>query len=171
MHISSSYAKILGEKLFRTWEIPRSGSKAKDGGKERERDWTMVITMAKLRMAHASMHVARKPPGPKSWFSPVFSSFHGQRSVTAAWATRSPWSILFCFSSKKFIFIAKIYQYYSYVSNLKFFCASLFKVHTDKFKLIFTSLNSSVKGLDRTCWVVQLCKHESCWKFANIVLK
>ena len=24
-HISSSYAKILGEKLFRTWEIPRSG--------------------------------------------------------------------------------------------------------------------------------------------------
>ena len=32
MHISSSYAKILGEKLFRTWEIPRSGSKAEDGG-------------------------------------------------------------------------------------------------------------------------------------------
>ena len=31
MHISSSYAKILGEKLFRTWEIPRSGSKAKNG--------------------------------------------------------------------------------------------------------------------------------------------
>ena len=25
----------------------------------------MVITMAKLRMAHASMHGARKPPGPK----------------------------------------------------------------------------------------------------------
>ena len=41
MHISSSYAKILGEKLFRTWEFPRSGSKAKDGGKkrgERERE-------------------------------------------------------------------------------------------------------------------------------------
>ena len=41
MHISSSYAKILGEKLFRTWEIPRSGSKAKDGEKrkrERERE-------------------------------------------------------------------------------------------------------------------------------------
>ena len=30
-HISSSYAKILGEKLFHTWEIPRSGSKAEDG--------------------------------------------------------------------------------------------------------------------------------------------
>ena len=33
LHISSSYDKILGEKLFRTWEIPRSGSKAEDGGK------------------------------------------------------------------------------------------------------------------------------------------
>ena len=41
-HISSSYAKILGETNFCTREIPRSGSKAKDGGekrnKERERD-------------------------------------------------------------------------------------------------------------------------------------
>ena len=34
MHISSSYAKILGEKLFRTWKIPRSGSKAKNGEEE-----------------------------------------------------------------------------------------------------------------------------------------
>ena len=30
MHISSSYANILGETNFRTREIPRSGSKAKD---------------------------------------------------------------------------------------------------------------------------------------------
>ena len=38
LHISSSYAKILGRKLFRTWEIPQSGSKAEDGGKrEKER--------------------------------------------------------------------------------------------------------------------------------------
>ena len=35
MHISSSYAKILGIKLFRTWEIPRSGSKAEDREKKR----------------------------------------------------------------------------------------------------------------------------------------
>ena len=35
LHISSSYAKILGEKLFRTWEIPQSGSKAKNGEKKR----------------------------------------------------------------------------------------------------------------------------------------
>ena len=38
MYISSSYVKILGEKLFRTWEIPRSGSKAEDAEKrEKER--------------------------------------------------------------------------------------------------------------------------------------
>ena len=37
MHISSSYAKILGEKLFRTWEFPRSGSKATDGEKKKKR--------------------------------------------------------------------------------------------------------------------------------------
>ena len=29
----------------------------------------------------------------KGDFSDVFSAFYGQRSVTAAWATRSPWSI------------------------------------------------------------------------------
>ena len=37
-HISSSYAKILGEKLFRTWEILRSGSKAKNGEKKKKRE-------------------------------------------------------------------------------------------------------------------------------------
>ena len=31
----------------------------------------------------------------KCWFSGVFSSIHGQRSVTTAWATPSPWSITF----------------------------------------------------------------------------
>ena len=41
LHISSSYAKILGETNLHTREIPRSGSKAKDGEKkrrEREKD-------------------------------------------------------------------------------------------------------------------------------------
>ena len=42
MHISSSYAKILGEKLFHTWEIPRSGSPAKDGERTRERERAKV---------------------------------------------------------------------------------------------------------------------------------
>ena len=36
MHISSCYVKILGETNFRTGEIPRSGSRAKDGEKERK---------------------------------------------------------------------------------------------------------------------------------------
>ena len=38
MHISSSYAKILGETNFRTREFPQSGSKAKDGEKKKERE-------------------------------------------------------------------------------------------------------------------------------------
>ena len=38
MHISSSYAKILGETNFHTREIPRSGSKAKDGEKRGDRE-------------------------------------------------------------------------------------------------------------------------------------
>ena len=32
----------------------------------------MVITMAKLRMAHASTHGARKPPGPKIEIAYIF---------------------------------------------------------------------------------------------------
>ena len=35
----------------------------------------------------------------KGDFSNVFSAFYGQRSVTAAWATRSPWSIPQLFSA------------------------------------------------------------------------
>ena len=36
LHISSSYAKIMGEKLFRTREFPQRGSKAEDGERKRE---------------------------------------------------------------------------------------------------------------------------------------
>ena len=42
MHLSSSYAKILGETNFRTREIPRSGSKSKDGGEKEEEERTKV---------------------------------------------------------------------------------------------------------------------------------
>ena len=66
LHISFSFAKIFRETNFHAREIPQSGSKAEDGKKEkRKKERTMVITMAKLRMAHASMHGVRKPPGPK----------------------------------------------------------------------------------------------------------
>ena len=36
LHISSSYAKILGETNFHTQEFPRSGSKAKDREKKKK---------------------------------------------------------------------------------------------------------------------------------------
>ena len=42
----ASYAKILGETNFHTWEIPQSESKAKDGERKREIDRKLVITMA-----------------------------------------------------------------------------------------------------------------------------
>ena len=38
LHISFSYAKILGETNFHTREIPRSGSKAKDGEKKKRKE-------------------------------------------------------------------------------------------------------------------------------------
>ena len=41
------------------------GKKQKTEETERKRYRTMVITMAKLRMAHASTHGARTPHGPK----------------------------------------------------------------------------------------------------------
>ena len=69
MRISSSYAKILGEKLFRTWEFPRSESKAKDGEerkKERERErLNNGENNGQLRIATPPWVAHAKPPGPK----------------------------------------------------------------------------------------------------------
>ena len=62
MHISSSYAKILGETNFHTREIPRSGSKAKDGEKIGERKKKRLNDGNNNGQA---THGARKPPGPK----------------------------------------------------------------------------------------------------------
>ena len=59
MHISSSYAKILGETNFHAREIPGSGSKAEDGERKRERE------RAKVGDNYGqATHGARKPPGP-----------------------------------------------------------------------------------------------------------
>ena len=38
----------------------------------------MVVTMAKLRMAHASTHGARKPPGPTNHCGKLLSMIEGQ---------------------------------------------------------------------------------------------
>ena len=56
MHISSSYAKILGETNFHTREFPRSGSKAKDGEKEIKKRERLKDgnTNGQLRIANAT---------------------------------------------------------------------------------------------------------------------
>ena len=56
LNMSSSFAKILGETNFHTREFPRSG--------------TMVITMAKLRMAQTSR---LGHPQSLEYFSPSFA--------------------------------------------------------------------------------------------------
>ena len=53
-----AHASRLGQ-LFRTWEFPRSGSKAKDRGKKRKKE------RAKIGENNGqATHGARKPPGP-----------------------------------------------------------------------------------------------------------
>ena len=55
LHISSSYAKILGETNFHTREIPQCGSKAKDGERKKER-------LNDGNNIGQAMHGARKHP-------------------------------------------------------------------------------------------------------------
>ena len=54
----------------------------------------MVITMAKLRMAHASTHGAHKPPGPKeerlNYGDNNCQATHGARKH--AWRTEAAWA-------------------------------------------------------------------------------
>ena len=53
--------KYWVKNYFAHGRFPEVGQKQKmEKKKERKKDWTMVIKMAKLRMAHASMHGARK---------------------------------------------------------------------------------------------------------------
>ena len=59
MHISSSYAKILGETNFHTWEIPRSGSKAEDGEEEKKRtSWGWAVpSSGKVQLSCVKLYV------------------------------------------------------------------------------------------------------------------
>ena len=59
LHISSSHAKILGETNYHTRGFPRSGSKAKDGEKKRER-LNDGNNNGQLRIANATSGGARK---------------------------------------------------------------------------------------------------------------
>ena len=59
--------KYWGKQIFAHGRFPKVGQKQKtEKKKKREdrKDRKLVITMAKLRMAHASTHGARKLPGP-----------------------------------------------------------------------------------------------------------
>ena len=47
--------------------FPEVGQKQKMEEKKKE-ERKLVITMAKLRMVHASKHGTRKPPGPKDGY-------------------------------------------------------------------------------------------------------
>ena len=70
------------------------GARKPPGPKKRrgEKDWTMMKTMAKLRMAHASTHGARKPPGPiKYKHENLFSVFTSARS----WCRRCMTDVVF----------------------------------------------------------------------------
>ena len=57
--------KYWGKQIFAHRSFPEVGEKQKtERERKNRRDRTMVITMAKLCMAHASTHGARKPHGP-----------------------------------------------------------------------------------------------------------
>ena len=63
--------------------------------KKREKDRKLVITMAKLHMAHASMHGARKPPGPKEKERAKVGDNNGQATHGArrhAWRMQATWA-------------------------------------------------------------------------------
>ena len=65
MHISSSYAKILGETKFQPREFPRSGSKTKDVEREKERKGEKVsVNNGQLRITNATSGGTRKTPWP-----------------------------------------------------------------------------------------------------------
>ena len=57
--------KYWGKQIFAHGRFPEVGQKQKTEKKERKKEERKLVkTMAKLRMAHASTHGARKPPGP-----------------------------------------------------------------------------------------------------------
>ena len=56
--------KYWGKQIFAHGSFPEVGKK-QNTEKKRKKYRKLVITMAKLRMAHASTYGARKLPGPK----------------------------------------------------------------------------------------------------------
>ena len=59
--------KYWEKQIFTHGRFPEVSQKQKtEKKKKREKERKLVITIAKLRMAHASTHGARKSPGPIS---------------------------------------------------------------------------------------------------------
>ena len=68
--------KYWVKNYFAHGRFPEVGQKQKTEKKkklkkERKKERKLMITMAKLRMAHASTHGACKPPGPITMFTKV----------------------------------------------------------------------------------------------------
>ena len=58
--------KYWGKQIFAQGRFPKVGQKQKTEKRKKKRERKLVITMAKLRMAHTGTHGKRKPPGPKT---------------------------------------------------------------------------------------------------------
>ena len=67
--------KYRVKNYFAHGRFPEVGQKQKTEEKKKE-ERKLVITMAKLRMAHANTHGARKPPGPTSTNYTVWQKPH-----------------------------------------------------------------------------------------------
>ena len=67
--------KYWVKNYFAHGRFPEVGQKQKTEEKKKE-ERKLVITMAKLRMAHANTHGARKPPGPTSTNYTVWQKPH-----------------------------------------------------------------------------------------------
>ena len=72
----------------------------------------MVITMAKLRMAHASTHGARKPPGP---IRMVHASTHGARKPPGPKSFRC-FSFCFCSHVSLCLFLFSCFSCLCYIT-------------------------------------------------------
>ena len=64
-----AHAKLPGPKLFRTWEIPRSGSKAKNGEEREKERLNNDKNNGQLRIATPPRVAHAKPPGPIETFT------------------------------------------------------------------------------------------------------
>ena len=82
-HMSSSYAKILGETNFRTREIPRSGSKAKDREKKKIKEEKNLRELGHTKRSKRSVgqeESRSQIPSPKSQVPDPQSQVPGPRS-------------------------------------------------------------------------------------------